>query len=80
MILNIVHIIIGNQKIFIEICVKFFIFSGYDIGNHFSEFMFDYVSSKEWPFFKVDFSLYPNKTQQVKLFINLLNKSRFYLD
>jgi len=27
--------------------------------------MFDYVSLKEWPFFKVDFSLYPNKDQQI---------------
>jgi hypothetical protein len=27
--------------------------------------MFDYISSKEWPFFKVDFTLYPNKDQQI---------------
>lgn len=39
-------------------------FSGYDIGNHFCEFMFDYVSSKEWPFFLADFTLYPNLDQQ----------------
>jgi hypothetical protein len=26
--------------------------------------MFDYASLKEWPFFKYDFTLYPNKTQQ----------------
>ena len=41
-----------------------FSFSGYDIGNHFCEFMFDYVSSKEWPFFLADFTLYPNLDQQ----------------
>jgi thiamine kinase-like enzyme len=40
-------------------------FSGFDIGNHFCEFMFDYQSAKEWPFFKVDFNLYPNENQQV---------------
>jgi thiamine kinase-like enzyme len=40
-------------------------FSGFDIGNHFCEFMFDYQSAKEWPFFKVDFNLYPNEIQQV---------------
>jgi len=27
--------------------------------------MFDYKSSTEWPFFKVDFNLYPNKDQQI---------------
>ncbi|CAF1204355.1 unnamed protein product, partial [Rotaria sordida] len=40
-------------------------YRGFDIGNHFCEFMFDYKSSKEWPFFNVDFALYPNKTQQI---------------
>ncbi|UJR22426.1 hypothetical protein I4U23_025486 [Adineta vaga] len=39
-------------------------YRGYDIGNHFCEFMFDYISSKEWPHFKVNFSHYPNKEQQ----------------
>jgi hypothetical protein len=28
--------------------------------------MFDYASLKEWPKFQVDFTLYPNKNQQVK--------------
>jgi hypothetical protein len=27
--------------------------------------MFDYISSKEWPFFKFDLTLYPNKNQQI---------------
>jgi hypothetical protein len=27
--------------------------------------MFDYASLKEWPFFKFDFTLYPNKNQQI---------------
>ncbi|CAF4483225.1 unnamed protein product, partial [Rotaria sp. Silwood2] len=40
-------------------------YRGFDIGNHFCEFMFDYKSSKEWPFFNVDFSSYPNKIQQI---------------
>jgi hypothetical protein len=66
--LNIVHIIIGKQK---KPVFHFYFnrnksnFSGFDIGNHFCEFLFDYQSSKEWPFFKVNFTLYPNETQQV---------------
>ncbi|CAF0767726.1 unnamed protein product [Adineta ricciae] len=39
-------------------------YRGYDIGNHFCEFMFDYASSKEWPRFKVNFTDYPNREQQ----------------
>jgi len=64
--LNIVHIIIGKKKnvFFILIKIKSN-FSGFDIGNHFCEFLFDYQSSKEWPFFKVNFTFYPNETQQV---------------
>ena len=27
--------------------------------------MFDYKSSKEWPFFDVNFTLFPSKEQQV---------------
>ncbi|CAF2046487.1 unnamed protein product [Rotaria magnacalcarata] len=40
-------------------------YRGFDIGNHFCEFMFDYKSSKAWPFFNLDFTLYPNKIQQI---------------
>ncbi|CAF3394076.1 unnamed protein product [Rotaria socialis] len=40
-------------------------YRGFDIGNHFCEFMFDYTSSKAWPFFNLDFTLYPNKIQQI---------------
>lgn len=58
--------------------MTFFFYSGFDIGNHFCEFMFDYKSSTEWPFFNVDFSLYPNKEQQVKQ-IDLFMKSNAML-
>jgi hypothetical protein len=37
--------------------------------------MFDYVSSKEWPFFKVDFTLYPNKTQQINFLSSYIDAS-----
>ncbi|CAF2039128.1 unnamed protein product, partial [Rotaria magnacalcarata] len=40
-------------------------YRGFDIGNHFCEFMFDYKSATEWPFYKVDYSLYPNAKQQM---------------
>ncbi|CAF1073888.1 unnamed protein product [Adineta steineri] len=40
-------------------------YRGYDIGNHFCEHMFNYVFLKEWPFFTVDYTLYPTKEQQV---------------
>jgi thiamine kinase-like enzyme len=41
------------------------LFSGFDIGNHFCEFMFDYKSAEDWPLFKADFNSYPNENQQV---------------
>ena len=75
-IMNIVHIIIGKKKkkkrrnIY---CIRKLIvdISGFDIGNHFCEYMFDYVSLKEWPFFTVDFHRYPNMKQQVSFFFSI---------
>ncbi|UJR26662.1 hypothetical protein I4U23_007979 [Adineta vaga] len=49
-------------------------YRGFDIGNHFCEFMFDYKTATEWPFYKVDFTLYPNETQQLN-FISSYIKS-----
>lgn len=40
---------------------------GFDIGNHFCEWMYDY-SYEEFPFFKVDPQAYPSKAQQVSAF------------
>ncbi|CAF1475833.1 unnamed protein product, partial [Didymodactylos carnosus] len=44
-------------------------YRGFDIGNHFCEFIFDYKSAKGWPFFNFNYELYPNEKQQLN-FIN----------
>lgn len=38
---------------------------GFDIGNHFCEWMYDYTCD-EFPFFKVNAQAYPSKAQQVR--------------
>ncbi|CAF0930407.1 unnamed protein product [Rotaria sordida] len=48
-------------------------YRGFDIGNHFCEFMFDYKSAKEWPFFKVDFTYYPNENQQMNFLASYID-------
>ncbi|XP_078457540.1 choline kinase alpha-like isoform X1 [Lampetra fluviatilis] len=42
-------------------------YRGFDIGNHFCEWMFDY-SQSSWPFFKTNVENYPSREQQL-LFI-----------
>ncbi|XP_078076796.1 choline kinase alpha isoform X2 [Mustelus asterias] len=39
-------------------------FRGFDFGNHFCEWMYDY-NCDEYPFFKVDIKNYPSKAQQL---------------
>ncbi|XP_072277391.1 choline kinase alpha-like isoform X2 [Pyxicephalus adspersus] len=39
-------------------------YRGFDIGNHFCEWMYDYTYEK-FPFFKASFSKYPTKKQQL---------------
>ncbi|XP_073419406.1 choline kinase alpha [Dendrobates tinctorius] len=39
-------------------------YRGFDIGNHFCEWMYDYTHEK-FPFFKANFSKYPTKKQQL---------------
>ena len=49
------------------LCVHVFplvICRGFDIGNHFCEWMYDY-SYEKFPFFKVTSQNYPTKAQQV---------------
>ncbi|CAF3526428.1 unnamed protein product [Adineta steineri] len=50
-------------------------YRGYDIGNYFSELMFDYKSATEWPFFNVDFTLYPNENQQMIFITSYIDSS-----
>ncbi|CAF2722233.1 unnamed protein product [Rotaria sp. Silwood2] len=48
-------------------------YRGFDIGNHFCEFMFDYKSATEWPFFKADFTCYPNEKQQMNFLLSYID-------
>ncbi|XP_068578476.1 choline kinase alpha isoform X2 [Cebidichthys violaceus] len=47
---------------------------GFDIGNHFCEWMYDY-SCEEFPFFKVDAQAYPSKAQQLHFIESYLRES-----
>ena len=62
---NIVPTIIGNYDQWDRWKVlSSLLCGGFDIGNHVCQFMCDYKSLKEWPFFQVNFNLYPNKNEQ----------------
>ncbi|XP_046889376.1 choline kinase alpha isoform X1 [Hypomesus transpacificus] len=49
-------------------------FRGFDIGNHFCEWMYDY-SYEKFPFFKVTSQNYPTKAQQLHFFGSYLRES-----
>ena len=44
--------------------VSYLSFRGFDIGNHFCEWMYDYNYEK-YPFFRANVLKYPTKKQQV---------------
>ncbi|XP_037110437.1 choline kinase alpha isoform X2 [Syngnathus acus] len=46
-------------------------YRGFDIGNHFCEWMYDY-NCDEFPFFKVNAQAYPSKAQQLHFIENYL--------
>uniref|UniRef100_A0A3Q1F0P1 Ethanolamine kinase n=1 Tax=Acanthochromis polyacanthus TaxID=80966 RepID=A0A3Q1F0P1_9TELE len=48
-------------------------YRGFDIGNHFCEWMYDY-NCDEFPFFKVDAQNYPSKAQQLHFIENYLRE------
>lgn len=48
-------------------------YRGFDIGNHFCEWMYDY-NCDEFPFFKVDVQNYPSKAQQLHFIENYLRE------
>uniref|UniRef100_A0A8C5EPS5 Ethanolamine kinase n=1 Tax=Gouania willdenowi TaxID=441366 RepID=A0A8C5EPS5_GOUWI len=48
-------------------------YRGFDIGNHFCEWMYDY-NNDEFPFFKVDAHNYPSKAQQLHFFESYLRE------
>ncbi|KAM6926360.1 choline kinase alpha isoform 1-T1 [Lycodopsis pacificus] len=49
-------------------------YRGFDIGNHFCEWMYDY-SCEEFPFFKVNAQAYPSKAQQLHFIESYLRES-----
>ncbi|XP_069018372.1 choline kinase alpha isoform X2 [Embiotoca jacksoni] len=49
-------------------------YRGFDIGNHFCEWIYDY-SCEEFPFFKVNAQNYPSKAQQLHFIENYLRES-----
>ncbi|XP_063756297.1 choline kinase alpha isoform X2 [Eleginops maclovinus] len=49
-------------------------YRGFDIGNHFCEWMYDY-NCEEFPFFKVNAQAYPSKAQQLHFFESYLRES-----
>ncbi|CAJ1057509.1 choline kinase alpha isoform X2 [Xyrichtys novacula] len=49
-------------------------YRGFDIGNHFCEWMYDY-NCDEFPFFKVDAQSYPSKAQQLHFIESYLRES-----
>ncbi|XP_042266862.1 choline kinase alpha isoform X2 [Thunnus maccoyii] len=49
-------------------------YRGFDIGNHFCEWMYDY-NCDEFPFFKVNAQAYPSKAQQLHFIENYLRES-----
>ncbi|RXN01712.1 Choline kinase alpha [Acipenser ruthenus] len=55
---------LDKQKLmFIDFEYSSYNYRGFDIGNHFCEWMYDYTYDK-FPFFKASFNNYPTKTQQ----------------
>ncbi|XP_040893501.1 choline kinase alpha isoform X1 [Toxotes jaculatrix] len=49
-------------------------YRGFDIGNHFCEWMYDY-NCEEFPFFKVNPQAYPSKAQQLHFIESYLRES-----
>ncbi|CAB1439193.1 unnamed protein product [Pleuronectes platessa] len=49
-------------------------YRGFDFGNHFCEWMYDYTCD-EFPYFKVDAQAYPSKAQQLHFIDNYLRES-----
>ncbi|XP_006633835.3 choline/ethanolamine kinase [Lepisosteus oculatus] len=49
-------------------------YRGFDIGNHFCEWAFDYTYN-QWPFFKANLENYPNRQQQLHFIRHYLSES-----
>ncbi|KAK6472814.1 choline kinase alpha-like isoform X1 [Huso huso] len=66
---------LDRQKLmFIDFEYSSYNYRGFDIGNHFCEWMYDYTYDK-FPFFKASFNNYPTKTQQLHFIASYLAES-----
>ncbi|RXN01955.1 Choline kinase alpha, partial [Acipenser ruthenus] len=66
---------LDKQKLmFIDFEYSSYNYRGFDIGNHFCEWMYDYTYDK-FPFFKANFKNYPTKTQQLHFIASYLAES-----
>ncbi|XP_063254350.1 choline kinase alpha isoform X2 [Prinia subflava] len=62
-----------NQKLMlIDFEYSSYNYRGFDIGNHFCEWMYDY-SYEKYPFFKASFLKYPSKKQQLHFLSSYLS-------
>ncbi|XP_071617846.1 choline kinase alpha isoform X2 [Heliangelus exortis] len=62
-----------NQKLMlIDFEYSSYNYRGFDIGNHFCEWMYDYTYEK-YPFFKASFLKYPSKKQQLHFISSYLS-------
>ncbi|KAL4617956.1 choline kinase alpha-like [Arapaima gigas] len=52
-------------------------YRGFDFGNHFCEWVYDYTYEK-WPFFKANLENYPDRQQQLHFIRNYLSESKEY--
>lgn len=58
---------VQQKKLYFWIeCGVFILCRGFDFGNHFCEWMYDYTYN-QWPFFKATPENYPTREQQVSL-------------
>ncbi|XP_023664648.1 choline/ethanolamine kinase [Paramormyrops kingsleyae] len=54
-------------------------YRGFDFGNHFCEWVYDYTYD-QWPFFKAELENYPSREQQLHFFRSYLSENSEYLN
>ncbi|KAM4553208.1 choline kinase alpha [Fundulus diaphanus] len=74
LLLNVHHSSEKQKLMLIDFEYSSYNYRGFDIGNHFCEWMYDY-NCDEFPFFKVDAQNYPSKAQQLHFIESYLRES-----
>ncbi|KAG9340021.1 hypothetical protein JZ751_022132 [Albula glossodonta] len=68
----------SNEKLMlIDFEYSSYNYRGFDFGNHFCEWAYDYTYD-QWPFFKANMENYPNRQQQLHFIRNYLAESGGY--